>query len=107
MNSHGASRREAMRYLEQAHFSPGAVSECYYDPLWDPAAAMVPRTQLYFAHEMGWSPWKWLLLILLLGATGLGVALSVSPGLLGGEVVVDSVTVLHAGVAVIKDTRMY
>jgi len=103
---HGASQSAAMRNLDQPHFAPGAVSECYYDPHWQLAAAMIPRTQLYFSHEMGWSLWKWFLLLLLLIGTGTCVALLRHPGLLGGAVVIDSVHVVHSNIAVIKDTTM-
>lgn len=43
---HGASRSAALRHLDSPHFQPGVQSECFYDPLWRPTAAFIPRTQV-------------------------------------------------------------
>ena len=94
----GPSRQAALNSLEHPSFYPGVVSECYYDPEWSPSAVLIPHTQLYFGHEMGYTWWKWLLLALLLAATFLSVLLFFEPSLLGGEVVVLSQTVIHADV---------
>jgi len=104
---HGASRSAALRHLDSPHFQPGVQSECFYDPLWRPTAAFIPRTQLYFGHEMGWALWKWLLLLLLLAGTGAAGILINRPGAFGGEVVVDSATVVHSNITVIKDTTLH
>lgn len=65
------------------------------------------RSQLYFGHEMGWALWKWLLLLLLLAGTGAAGILINRPGAFGGEVVVDSATVVHSNITVIKDTTLH
>ena len=77
-------------------FFPGAVSDCYYEPDWDPHAPFIPSHQVAFADEMGYDPWKWLLLALFLSLTGLSAALVLNPALLGGEEVMGSTTVVES-----------
>ena len=43
---------------------PGVVSECFYEPDWDATSPFVPQSHLAFAHEMGYTWWRWLLLLL-------------------------------------------
>lgn len=100
---HGASRGRAMHNLMRWEFAPGVVSECYYEPGWDPHAPFLPSHQVAFADEMGYALWKWLLLAVCLALSGLGVALWFRPALLGGEAVVASVTVLHTNQVVVGD----
>jgi len=57
---HGASRERALQKLEEAHFLPGAVSECFYEPNWDAHSIFIPQSHLAFAHEMGYSLSIWL-----------------------------------------------
>ena len=99
----GASRSAAIRKLEEPHFYPGAVSECFYEPDWNPHSPFVPSDHVVFAHEMGYNPLKWLLLGLALGGAGVCFALSLQPDLLGGEIVVASTTVVAVDQVVVKD----
>ena len=91
---HGASRARALAKLSEPQFTPGAISECFYDPDWHPSAQLVKREQLYFLHEMGYALWKWVLLLLLACGSATACMLMFNPALFGGEVVVDSVTVM-------------
>ena len=68
---HHASRVRALAKLQEPHFAPGVVSECYYEPEWDSASAFIPQDHLAFAHEMGYTLWLWLLLLLSLAASAL------------------------------------
>ena len=47
------------------------------------------------------------LLLLLALATATWGALIINPGLLGGEVVISSATVVHSNIHVVKDRGMY
>jgi hypothetical protein len=101
---HGASRRKALDKLRQPWFYPGVVSECYYEPDWDPHSSFVPSGHVAFSHEMGYRLWKWLLLLLALAGVGVSALLYVKPDAFGGEVVVGPATVvMHGNVAVHKD----
>jgi hypothetical protein len=107
---HRSSRGRAIDHLEEAHFIPGIVSECFYDPRMRPGASVVKAGdggELYFGHEMGFTLWKWMLLLLLALATATWGALIINPGLLGGEVVISSATVVHSNIHVVKDRGMY
>ena len=46
-------------------------------------------------------------MLLLLAAAGISAALMVDPSLLGGEVIVDSVTVVDTNSVTIKSTNMF
>ena len=41
---HGASRERAVDNLHRWEFYPGALSECYYEPEWDPHGDYPPET---------------------------------------------------------------
>lgn len=83
---HWESRRRAVDHMHAWHFAPGMVSECFFDPLMRPGATVVKAGDggmVYFGHEMGFTLWKWMLLLLLALAT----ALSCYQCLLEGEVI--------------------
>ena len=44
--NHGAARSNALNWLMRGEFAPGAVSECYYEPDWDPHAPFVRKEHL-------------------------------------------------------------
>ena len=64
---HGPSRSAAMSNLLRPDHLVGTLSACYYDPDWSTRSALIPASQVAFASEMGYSIWKWLLLLLCLG----------------------------------------
>ena len=97
--NHGAARSNALNWLMRGEFAPGAVSECYYEPDWDPHAPFVRKEHLAFASEMGYSLWKWILLALLLGIAGVFGCSSCSRRC-SAAAVVSSVTYMHGYVTV-------
>ena len=64
--NHGPSRSGAIYEMERPEHIIGTVQECYYDPDWNTRSALLPASQVAFASEMGYTTWKWLLLVLLL-----------------------------------------
>jgi len=62
----GPSRDGAMYQLSRPEHVVGTVQECFYDPQWDTRTNVLPHQQVAFLSEMGYSAWKWTLLLLVL-----------------------------------------
>jgi len=102
---HGSSRGAAMRKVGSPWFAPGSVSDCYYEPYWNPNSPTLPGRYLAFGHEMGYQIWKWLLLLVTLLAVVCCVVLFFRAQPDRYEQVVESETVVHSNVEV--HTQLY
>ena len=94
---HHGSRRAAIANLDRPEFYPSVTTPCFYEPRWDPHAPFVTSAELAFASEMGFRLWKWLILGLTLTLCVVCFLLILQPNLLGGEEVVEAVTVIDGG----------
>ena len=92
---HGASRDGAMHELRRPEHLVGSAWPCFYDPDWDPHAAVIPSAQLAFESEMGYSLWRWALLALCVLLLLAGAAMLVYTAFLGVERVEAAMVQMH------------
>ena len=84
----------AMFQMTRPEHLVGSVQECFYDPEWNTRTNLLPSGQVAFLSEMGYSAWKWILLLLFLVPLLMMCATCGYACFLGVEKVVASQTVL-------------
>ena len=84
-----------MHELRRPEHVVGSEWPCFYDPDWDPHAAVIPSAQLAFESEMGYSLWRWALLALCVLLLLAGAAMLVYTAYLGVERVEAAMVQMH------------